>query len=30
LEPKFKPLVLGRRVTCHLTVGDRLSWEVIE
>lgn len=30
LEPKFKSLVLGRRVVKDLIVGDRLSWEVID
>jgi len=29
LEPKYKPLVLGKTVNCDLEVGDRLSWKVI-
>lgn len=30
LHPKHYKEVLGRRVSCDLHVGDRLSWEVIE
>lgn len=30
LHPKYYKAVLGRRASCDLHVGDRLSWEVIE
>jgi len=30
LEPKYKPIVLGRKATKDLDIGDRLSWDVIE
>ncbi len=30
LEPKYKPIVLGRRAARDLELGDRLSWDVIE
>lgn len=30
LHPKHYKEVLGRRVSCDMKIGDRLSWEVIE
>ena len=30
LPPKDKRLVLGRKATCDLDIGDRLSWDIIE
>lgn len=30
LEPKHKQIVLGRKATQDLDIGDRLSWDVIE
>jgi len=30
LEPKYKAIILGRRVIKDLDIGDRLSWDLIE
>jgi pseudaminic acid synthase len=30
LEPRYKPIVLGRRAARDLDIGDRLNWDVIE
>lgn len=30
LHPKYLPEIFGKKVSCDLEVGDRMSWEVVE